>query len=121
MNEVTEFGKFLRKLRIENNEYIKDMAKKLKVSITYVSSVERGKRNIPGKWEQVLIDLYNLNNDEIGVMRKAISESTNKLKLDIENFNNDEKELIYLLVNNVDKLSEKDKCNIKNILEKYHL
>ena len=50
--KLTEFGKFSRKLRIDNGELLKDMAIKLNVTVSYLSAVEIGKRNIPEKWEE---------------------------------------------------------------------
>ena len=35
-------GKFLRKLRIDHDEYLKDMAQKLNISISYLSAIENG-------------------------------------------------------------------------------
>ena len=37
---LTNFGKALRKLRIDNNELLKDMALKLEVTVSYLSAVE---------------------------------------------------------------------------------
>lgn len=37
---LTKFGKELRKIRIENDEILKDMADKLNVTAAYLSAVE---------------------------------------------------------------------------------
>ena len=42
---LTSFGKFCRKLRINNGELLYDMAEKLDVSSAFLSKVENGKRN----------------------------------------------------------------------------
>ena len=44
---VNEFGKLLRKIRIDNGEILKDMADKLEMTSSYLSAIECGKRNIP--------------------------------------------------------------------------
>ena len=44
---ITNFGKFLRKLRIDNNEFLKDMAARLGVTVAYLSAIEHGKRDVP--------------------------------------------------------------------------
>ena len=45
---ATVFGKELRKLRIDYDETIYQMAKKLDMSISYLSAIESGSRNVPG-------------------------------------------------------------------------
>lgn len=41
---ITPIGKFLRKLRIDTGEILKDMAEKLHVSPSFLSAVENGKK-----------------------------------------------------------------------------
>ena len=43
---LTEFGKFVRKLRIDNGTVLGEMAKSIAVSSAYLSAVENGKKNI---------------------------------------------------------------------------
>lgn len=55
---LTPFGKFLRKLRIDHGELLKDMAEKLKVTASYLSAVEVGKKAVPDAWIGVLSSMY---------------------------------------------------------------
>ena len=59
--KLTEFGKFLRKLRVDNGELLKDMAIKLNVTPSFLSMVETGRRNIPKKWEEDIEKIYSLS------------------------------------------------------------
>lgn len=59
--KLTEFGKFSRKLRIDNGELLKDMAIKLNVTPSFLSMVETGRRNIPKKWEEDIEKIYSLS------------------------------------------------------------
>ena len=59
--KLTEFGKFLRKLRVDNGELLKDMAIKLNVTPSFLSMVETGRRNIPKKLEEEIKETYSLN------------------------------------------------------------
>lgn len=59
--KLTEFGKFLRKLRIDNEELLKDMSVKLNVTPSFLSMVETGRRSIPKKWEEEIEKIYSLN------------------------------------------------------------
>ena len=58
---LTEYGKILRKLRIDKQELLKDMADCLDVSSAYLSAVETGKRRIPANWTERIIRLYRLD------------------------------------------------------------
>ncbi len=72
---VTDFGKFCRKLRIDNDEIMKDMAKKLEVTPSYLSAIEKGKRTIPTDWAEQIANHYELS-------KQQISELTNIFVID---------------------------------------
>ena len=44
---TTEFGKALRKMRIEKDENMAAMAKKMEISLSYLSAIETGTRAVP--------------------------------------------------------------------------
>lgn len=49
---ATELGKFLKKLRIDKDELMKDMADRMKIASSTLSSIEMGRRNPPkGSWK----------------------------------------------------------------------
>lgn len=58
---IGEFGKLLRKIRIDAGEVMQDMAEKLLVSAAYLSAVETTKRPVPAGWPEKIRDLYDLN------------------------------------------------------------
>ncbi len=74
---ITELGKFLRRLRIDHGEILYNMATKLGVSITFLSSVETGKKNMPSEWVDKLSALYSLSNDQRLILLKLIDGRTN--------------------------------------------
>lgn len=61
---TTAFGKFCRKLRIDNNEIMKDMAEKLGVTASYLLAIEKGKRSIPTDWAEQIASLYELTEQQ---------------------------------------------------------
>ena len=50
---LTEYGKAVRKARIELGVTISQMAKELECSLSYLSAMENGKRPIPMKYVQM--------------------------------------------------------------------
>lgn len=78
---VNEFGKELRKIRIDRGEILKNMADKLKMTASYLSAIECGKRNIPEELILQLKQLYNLDEKKVLMLEKAKDESSNKVEI----------------------------------------
>jgi transcriptional regulator with XRE-family HTH domain len=81
---LTEFGKILRKLRIDKGEILKNMADRLNMSSAYLSAIEMGKRAIPDNLVTRLIEIYALSESDIQQLKRAEAESVTQIKLDIE-------------------------------------
>ncbi len=69
---LTSFGKILRKLRIDHSERLLDMAEKLDVSVSFLSSVEIGKKSVPVGMEEKIIKLYALCSLTLGFILSGI-------------------------------------------------
>ena len=54
---ITKLGKEIRKLRIDKGENLATMSKKLGVSISYLSAIENGTREIPAKFVDKLSEI----------------------------------------------------------------
>ena len=64
---ITSVGKYLRKLRIDNGEILRDMADVLNVSSAFLSAVENGKKKMPTLWLPKLQKNYNLTDGSVRV------------------------------------------------------
>lgn len=115
---LTPFGKFCRKLRIDNGELLKGMADKLGVTSSYLSAVENGKRNVPQEWVQKIAVLYSLDVNQQNELRDATKKSQLRNKLDLKNFDNEDKDLMLALARKIDGLNDEEKIQIRNILKK---
>ncbi len=80
---LTPFGKFLRKLRIDHGELLRDMATTLGVSPAFLSAVENGKRNVPNDWVAQLTVHYDLNATTQTALQQAADESTTFVKMNL--------------------------------------
>lgn len=86
-NKVTDFGKFLRKFRIERDEKLYDMAKKLNISIAFLSSVETGKKPVPQKLIDNLKVAYDMSDEMYQEMNDIVSNMKEKdFKINTEEF-----------------------------------
>ncbi|MGP1598952.1 transcriptional regulator [Peptoanaerobacter stomatis] len=114
---LSKFGKFTRKLRIERNELLSHMAEKLKVSSSFLSAVENGKKSVPNKWPDSIKDIYELSSKESLELDKAYLDSINSISLNMENKNEEDKEIILSFARKFDSLDNKSKEELKNIFE----
>ena len=107
---LSPFGKFCRKLRLERGELLLDMAKKLQVQSSYLSSVEVGRKSVPECWKDEIANLYNLNIDEKKDLEKAINESIRQIKINMENRSDKDRQFLLAFARKLDdlELSEKE-------------
>ena len=115
---ATVFGKALRKIRINRDELLMDMAKKLEITSAYLSSIENGKRGIPQDMSKKIIKLYNLDADESKNLFTAEDESRKKVEFDFTNSDPSKKNIVLALARSFDDLSDEQLQEIRNILDK---
>ncbi|MFR1590235.1 MAG: helix-turn-helix domain-containing protein [Ruminococcus sp.] len=112
---LTNFGKALRKMRIDHSEFLKDMAAKLNVTVAYLSAVENGKREVPDGWVEQLIDQYCLNEEEGKELQEYAYEGKDSLKISLVGIEQEEKDLALAFARSFKDLSEADKAAMKKI------
>ena len=78
---LTSIGRFLRKLRIDEGEILKDMAEKLEVTVSFLSAVENGKKRMPSNWNYRICEIYNLTEDQRNAFTTAIAETEDDIEL----------------------------------------
>lgn len=114
---LTSIGKFLRKLRIDEGEILKDMATKLDVTVSFLSAVENGKKKMPAMWNKRICDLYHLDNQKILEFSSAIAETEKSLELNFSNTNIENKELAVSFARYFDTITPQQIQAIKDILK----
>ena len=113
---ITNFGKELRKLRIDNDELLKDMADKLGVTISYLSAVEHGKREVPDDWVNTISKLYQLSDAEKDNLEDLAYMSKNKVSIDLLEVNDKKKNTALAFARKFDNLSDEEINKINKIL-----
>ena len=104
---LTNFGKALRKMRIDHGEFLKDMAAKLNVTVAYLSAVENGKREVP--------DQYFLDPEEKKQLQEYAYEDKQSLKINLTGIQKEEKELALAFARSFKDLSEEDMATMQKI------
>lgn len=112
---LTSLGKFLRKLRIDNGEILKDMADKLGVTASFLSAVENGKKRMPSEWNKDICRLYSLNEDKQAEFTTAIAESEQKIELDFFGAAGENRELAVSFARKFSDLNKEQIESLKNI------
>ncbi|EKO3509362.1 helix-turn-helix transcriptional regulator [Vibrio sp. Vb2880] len=115
--KVTEFGKFLRKLRIERDMLLKDMAAKLDVSSAFLSGLELGKKAISDSVIKNIAKEFNLSDEEVLELSKAASVSQPQVKIDLVGKSTDEREIVVSFARKYESLSAEQKEQLKKLLE----
>lgn len=110
---VTQLGIFLRKLRLDSGEIMKDMAKKLGVSSSFLSAVENGKKKMPDSWYDTIVRVYNLNEKEQEDLIKAIEESQKSIEIDLEDLSNEKRRLAFSFARKLENLNEEEVDKMK--------
>lgn len=114
---ITSLGKFLRKLRIEQGEILKNMADKLGVSVSFLSAVENGKKKMPSAWNIKLCELYQLTPRQKQEFTAAIAETEESLQMDFCGVTAGKRELAVSFARKFSDFDEKQIELIKNILQ----
>ena len=115
---LTAFGKFCRKLRIEHEENLKDMAEKLGVTAAYLSAVEVGKRNIPAEWFNAISNIYELSANEQQDLQEAIDSSVKQIKIDLDNYSERQKQTAAMFARKLSTLNDNELEKLFKIFDK---
>ena len=86
---MTDIAKFLKKLRIDNEKNLGDMAEDLGLSAAYLSAIENGKRVAPEELKDLLFQKYRLSEDQKLEFAKLVAESRNKVEIGLAGIQED--------------------------------
>lgn len=112
------FGKELRKLIIDQDLKVYDLAKKLGVSSAFISSLMTGKKNVPENFIDQIIPILKIDNYEVLKLKKLSEMSKDVYKVDLTKSNNLARETMFTFQRNLNDLTDEDLIEIKQILEK---
>lgn len=116
---LTSIGKFLRKLRIDNGEILKDMAENLDVSSAFLSAVENGKKKMPENWIEKLKDIYSFTAEQAEELQAAVIDTNDIVELRLQNASEENRTLAISFAREFDSLDEETSKRILNILKRH--
>lgn len=112
---ITALGIFLRKLRLDVDEIMKEMAEKLEVSPSFLSAVENGKKKIPDTWYDMIVRLYDLTEDKQNELIISIEESQKSIEINLENLSKEKKRLAFSFARELENMNEQEIHKMKKI------
>lgn len=114
---LTSVGKFLRKLRIDQNEILVDMADKMNVTASFLSAVENGKKKMPSSWMNQICELYNLDETQQEEFIKAIADTEDKIEIDFSDSSTENKELVITFARKFSDFNDLQLKQLRDILK----
>ena len=114
---LTHLGTFLRTLRMENGELLKTMAEKLEVSSAFLSAVENGKKKMPALWEEKLLSIYHLSQQQLYDLQKAVADTNDAIELNLKNTSSHNRDLALSFARHFDSLDAETSKKITKMLE----
>lgn len=115
---LTKLGRFLRKIRIDRGELMLDMAESLGVTPAFLSAVENGKRKPPKEWEERIIELYGIKEENAAEFHEAFFDALNAERLDMSSFTQEQQDLMLAFARKLPTMSEKEMRDINKKLER---
>ncbi len=103
---VSDFGKELRKIRIDSGEVLKDMADRLKVTSSYLSAIENGKRTVPEDYVQKIASLYGLSQERQDDLKRAYDNSLKAVSLKLDGVKFTKRELALKFARSFESMSD---------------
>ena len=86
--QISEYGEFLKHLRIDKREMLKNMADKLGIKSSYLSAIESGNRDIPPNLTELICSKYGLSDEECKKLHEAeLNEDRKLVQIDMEKIN----------------------------------
>ena len=115
---LTELGKILRKIRIDRQELLRDMADILGVSAAYLSAVETGKRNAPSTWVDKIVQGYSLTPTEACQLREAYEYSQDEVKIPLQQYSAQQRSAAISFAKALGDLSDDELARIMKLVHK---
>lgn len=116
---LTSIGKFLRKIRIDHEEILKDMAEKLGVSSAFLSAVENGKKKMPETWFEKLKNIYSFSPEQEEELQNAIIDTNNLVEIQLRNASKNNKDLAIYFAREFDSLDDETSKQILKLLKRH--
>lgn len=105
---MTEFAKFTKMLRVENDEFLGHMAKKLGVSSAFLSRVENGLAKPSEKIVQGLCQNYSLSEAQKERLEEIVGQARQKISLASLQLSPERQQLVIRLAQSIKSFDDEE-------------
>ncbi len=121
----TNLSKFLRILRIQNDELLGDMANKIGIMPSYLSSIEANRRPLTPALKQKLVDSYKLDEEAQEKLENYIAEAARSVEVDLSHVRDENLlpkyvDTALLFAKDLSTLGSTELDEIKKLLESFN-
>ena len=113
---LTAFGKALRKIRIDRNLLLKDMADGLGCSSPFLSAIESGTKKIPDDMIERISKVYKLTEKEVHSLEVGRAQSVKEVKMELKGYCEQDRELALAFARSFESLDASQKEKLKKVL-----
>lgn len=108
---LTPFGRELRKLRVDRDLRLLDLAERLGQSVAFVSAIETGRRNIPSGYVEHVVQKLDLNVEQSRALRTSADQT--RTEVEVAGLKEKDRELVAAFARNVSTLSDAEIANLR--------
>ena len=113
---LTEFGKEIRKLRIDLGITLFEMAQATGISSAFLSAMENGKKSVPDSYIDVLANQFEYVRNAKERFLTLADKTTKEVRINLEGSESAANELATAFARNFSELSDDQVAKIKSIL-----
>lgn len=113
---LTEFGKEIRKLRIDLGITLFEMAKETGVSSAFLSAMENGKKSVPDEYVNTLADRFEFIANAKDHFLMLADKTKKEVRINLSGRDSNANELATAFARNFSELSDEQVEKIKSIL-----
>jgi HTH-type transcriptional regulator, competence development regulator len=115
---ATPFGKLVRKLRIEHDLTLKNMADEFGFSSAYLSALEMGDKNVTEDTVNKVSEFFKLSIQDREKLSQAAIESNSAVKIPMDNLSAFDRTFVASFARRYSDLSQETKQAISELLYK---
>lgn len=121
----TNLAKFLRILRVENDELLGNMADNMGIKPSYLSSIEANRRPLTDELRAKLVESYNLDEEQQQKLDNLVAEANRTVEVNLESVRDESLlpeyvDTALLFAKDLSKMSSIELSRIKSLLNEFH-